>query len=121
MLETLSAISTRLYWSKPFVVILGLICAGLFILSILDLGYVDSEILLIPSLLCGLWSSLYFILLTTFPSLPPSPGSDVKFFEKVKMQFFRGIYYLLGIIFIALTVAVILISFKLLNVWRAEY
>ena len=121
MLKTLSAISLKLYWLKPFVALFGLICVGVFVLSLLNFGYFKSEILLIPSLLGGLWSALYFILLIAFTSLPPKPGSEVKFFAKIKMRLLRGIYYLLGTTFIVLTLAVIVISFKLSGVWRAEY
>jgi hypothetical protein len=54
-------------------------------------------------------------------AVPPIPGSDVKFFAKIKMRILRGIYYLLGTIFIVLTLAIIVISFKLSGIWRAEY
>ncbi len=121
MLNIFSAISTRLSWSKPFVVILGLICFGIFILSILGLGYFDSEIFMIPSLLLGLWSGLYFMLLSTFYSVPPAPVRDLKFFKKMKIRLIRGLYYFLGAVFIVLTLAVVVISFKFSGVWRAEY
>ena len=121
MLNIFSAISTRLSWSKPFVAILGLICFGIFILSILGLGYFDSEIFMIPSLLLGLWSGLYFMLLSTFYSVPPAPVRDLNFFKKMKIRLIRGLYYFLGAVFIVLTLAVVVISFKFSGVWRAEY
>jgi hypothetical protein len=121
MLKILSSISAKLYCLKPFVALFGLICLGVFILSLLNLGYLKSEVLLIPSLLGGLWSALYFILLSAFIAVPPKPESEVKFFTKIKMRLLRGIYYLLGTTFIVLTLAIIMISFKLSSVWRAEY
>lgn len=121
MLNVFSAISTRLYWSKPYIAILGLICFGIFILSILGVGFFDSEVFLIPSLLLALWSTLYFILLSTFSSIPPAPVSDLKLFTKIKIRLIRGLYYFLGVIFIVLTLAVLVISFKFSGVWRAEH
>jgi hypothetical protein len=121
MLKKLSALSVKLYGLKPFIALLGFACIGLFISSILNLGDFNSDKLMIPSLLGGLWSALYFILLSSFLTIPPKPGSDVKFFAKIKIRLLRGIYYLLGAIFIVLTLVVLVVSFKLLAVWRAEY
>lgn len=121
MLKTLSAISLKLYRLKPFVVLFGSLCLGVCVLSLLNFSYFKSDILLIPSLLGGLWSALFFILLSAFITVPPVPGSDVKFFAKIKMRLLRGTYYLLGTTFIVLTLVVIVISFKFSGIWRAEY
>jgi hypothetical protein len=121
MLETLSAISTRLYWSKPIAVLLGFVFVSLFILTILDVSGFDTEALLIPSLLGALWSAMYFILLTIFPSVPSSPGKDVKLFTRIKIRFQRGMYYLLGITLVVLTIAIFFLSLKLFGIWRAEF
>jgi hypothetical protein len=121
VLKILSVISLKLYKLKPFVMLFGSLCLGVCVLSLLNFGYFKSEILLIPSLLGGLWSALFSILLSAFCVVPPVPGSDVKFFAKIKMRLLRGIYYLLGTTFIVLTLVVILISFKFSGIWRAEY
>jgi len=121
MLNILSTISLKLYRLKPFVALFGLICVIAFFSSFFNVSYLNSEILFIPSLLGGLWSALYFVFLSAFMAVPPIPGSDVKFFAKIKMRILRGIYYLLGTIFIVLTLAIIVISFKLSGIWRAEY
>jgi hypothetical protein len=121
MLKTLSVISLKLYKLKPFVVLFGSLCLGVCVLSLLNFDYFKSEILGIPSLLGGLWSALFLIFLSAFSTVPPVPESDVKFFSKIKMRLLRGTYYLLGIIFIMLTLIVIVISFKFSGIWRAEY
>jgi hypothetical protein len=120
MLKTLSAISLRLSCLKPFVALFGFLCFGLFLSSLFNVDYFDSDILLIPSLLGVLWSSLYFILLNFFIFIPSKPSNEVKFFVKIKMRLLRGIYYLFGIVFIVLTFSVLIISVKLLNVWRTQ-
>ncbi|MFT6841053.1 MAG: hypothetical protein ACJAWK_001828 [Candidatus Azotimanducaceae bacterium] len=121
VLETLSAISTRLYWSKPIAMLLGFVFVSLFVLSILDVRGFDTKNLLIPSLLGALWSAIYFILLTIFPSVPASPGKEVSLFTRIKVRFQRGMYYLLGITLIVLTIGIFFLSFKLLGIWRAEF
>ena len=121
MLEALSAISTRLYWSKPIAVLLGTVFFVVFVTSILDLGGFDSDALVIPGLLGVAWSATYYLLLSIFPSVPARPGVEVKFFTRAKIRFQRGIYYLLGLILVALSVVMLFISFKLLGIWRAEF
>jgi hypothetical protein len=121
VLETLSAISTRLHWSKPIAMLLGFVFVSLFVLSILNVRGFDSAALLIPSLLGALWSAIYFILLTIFPSVPSSPGKEVNLFTRIKIRLQRGMYYLLGITLVVLTIAIFFLSFKLLGIWRAEF
>ena len=121
MLEILSAISKKLYWSKSIAMLAGFVFASLFIASILDIGSFGTDAILIPSMLGGLWSAIYYILLTLFPSVPLPPGKHEKFFNRIKYRFQRGTYYLLGLIFIFLTIAFIYLSFKLFGIWRVEY
>jgi hypothetical protein len=121
VLETLSAISTRLYWSKPIAMLLGFVFVSLFVSSILEVRGFDTEALLIPSLLGSLWSAIYFILLTIFPSVPSIPGKEVNLFTRIKIRFQRGMYYLLGITLVVLTIAIFFLSLKLLGIWRAEF
>jgi hypothetical protein len=121
VLETLSAISTRLYWSKPIAMLLGFVFVSLFVSSILEVRGFDTEALLIPSLLGSLWSAIYFILLTIFPSVPSIPGKEVNLFTRIKIRFQRGMYYLLGITLVVLTIAIFCLSLKLLGIWRAEF
>ena len=120
VLETFSVISTRLYWSKPIVVVLGLVFVSVFVASILGLGGFDTAALLIPSLLGFFWSAIYFILLTMFPSVPPRPGKEVKLLRRIKIRFQRRMYYLLALILIILTMAILFLSLKLLGIWLAE-
>ena len=121
VLETLSAISTRLYWSKPIAMLLGFVFVSLFVSSILEVRGFDTETLLIPSLVGSLWSAIYFILLTIFPSVPSIPGKEVNLFTRIKIRFQRGMYYLLGITLVVLTIAIFFLSLKLLGIWRAEF
>ncbi len=121
MLEALSAISTRLYWTKPIALLLGTVFFGVFVTSIFDLGGFDSDALLIPGLLGVIWSATYYLFLNIFPSVPSRPGVEVKLFTRAKIRFQRGMYYLLGLILVALSVVLLFLSFKLLGIWRAEF
>lgn len=115
MLEALSAISMRLYWTKPIALLLGTVFVGVFVTSILDLGGFDSEALLIPGLLGVIWSATYYLFLNLFLSVPPRPGVEVKFFTRAKIRFQRGMYYVIGLILVALSIMALFLSFKLLG------
>jgi fatty acid desaturase len=120
MLEKLSLISSRLYRLKPFVALFGFLCFVLFLFSLLNLDYFNSDLLLIPSLLGGLWSALYFILLSFFILIPSRPDNEENFFKKIKIRLLRGIYYFFGAVFILLSLAVLILSIKLFSVWSAQ-
>lgn len=121
MLERLSAVSKRLYWTKPIAVLLGLVFISLFVTSLLGLAGFDTDTLLIPSLLGALWSTLYYILLAIFPSVPVILGKELTFMTRIKVRLQRGMYYVLAIMLITLTIVILLLSFRLLGIWRTEF
>ena len=121
MIETLESISKKLRWTKPLVLIIGLICFILFFAAIFELKGLNSDIYLIPSVLGVAWAALFFFLLSTFPYVPAKPNKDEKYFAKLKIRVKRVLYHLLSVIFIVLTIAVIIVSFKLLSIWHTDF
>jgi hypothetical protein len=120
MLETLSSISSRLRWLRPIVVIIGLVCLGIFSSSLFDVGYFIEEVYLIPSLACFIWSILLFIMLNAFVNIPIKSVEKVGFFTKIKHWLVKLGYSMLSVIFLLMTVAGIFLSFKLSSVWFAN-
>jgi len=121
MIDSLEIVAKRFRWSKPLVFMIGLVFLSLFFGSIFGLSGISSDIYLIPSVLGVIWSALFFFLVSTYSYIPPKPTNGTKFFFRVKVHFKRGIYHVLGVVFILLTIAVISLSFKMLGVWRNEF
>jgi hypothetical protein len=120
MLETLSLISSKVHWLRPIVVFIGLTCLAIFCSSLFNIGYYIEEVYLIPSLAGFIWSLLLFIMLNTFVNLPIKSNKKVTFFSKIKYWFVRLGYRILTVIFLLMTVAGLILSFRLFIVWFAN-
>lgn len=120
MLETLTSLSSRLRWFKPFVIFIGLVCLSIFGSSIFDTGYFKEEVYLIPSVADFFWSLLLFTLLHTFTNIPIKSDKKATFFKRIKYWFLRLGYRILAIVFLLMTVAGLIFSFRLIRVWFAN-
>ena len=120
MLETLSFISYKLRWLRPIVAMFGLIFLGLFCSSLFDIGHFTEEVYLIPSLAGFIWSVLFFIVLNAFQNIPIKSDRKFAFFSKIKYWFVRLGYKILSIIFLLMTVAGFILSFRLFSVWLTQ-
>jgi hypothetical protein len=120
MLETLSFISSKLQWLRPVVMLFGLIFLGLFCSSLFDIGHFIEEVYLIPSLAGLVWSVLFFILLNAFENIPIEPDRKFAFFSKIKYWFVRLGYKILSVIFLLMSVAGLILSFRLFSVWFTQ-
>lgn len=121
MIDALKIVSKRFRWTKPLAFIIGVVFLSLFLASIFGLGGIEGDIYLIPSILGFIWSGLFYFMVSTFASVPQQPARDTQFIEKIKVRFKRGIYYVLSIIFVVLTVAMVSLSFKMAGIWRADF
>ena len=121
MIEALQSLSIKLRWAKPIVFIVGVTFLFLFFATIFGLLGITTDIYLIPSILGVTWAALFFFLISTFPYVPAKPDKGEKLLAKLQVLFRRGIYYIFGVIFVGLTIAVVTLSFKLFGIWRANF
>jgi hypothetical protein len=96
---------------------LGLVCLSVFSSSLFDVGYFIEEVYLIPSLTGFIWSVLLFIMLNAFVNMPIKSDGEVGFFTRVKYGLARLGYSILAIIFLLMSVAGLILSFRLFSVW----
>ena len=121
MIETLSKISKKLYWTQPIIMLIGVGSLSFFIYTVFSSGTTENDAYLIPSVLGFIWSLLYLLLVSAFPYVPEKPDQSIKFFKRIKIKFKRGIYYLIGIVFVVTTLSAIVLSFRLINIWLTDY
>lgn len=74
----------------------------------------SSDVML--SLLALAWLALVNLMIQVFSQVPVILQSKSSFLARIKNRFYRGIYYFLSLVFIAISIAVILLSFKMLRV-----
>lgn len=120
MLEKLAALSRKLRWARPVTVIAGLVCCALFIASIFGWANLQTDSYLIPSLLGMAWSALCFAMITLFPHVPAAPANNTAFFSKAKVRLQRGLFYLLGLLFLLLSAAMLALSYQLIRIWSMQ-
>ena len=121
MIDQLSAFSKKVVWLKP---LFFFATAAAFIVF----GYVvlveegaDKDVYIIPSVVVVLWSLVCALLLSIFPYVPPKPDKQQRLFERLKIRLARGGYHLGSWIFCVLSVSVVWLTIRLLNVWRADF
>ena len=121
MIDHLSVFSKKIVWLKPF---FFLTTAAAFIVF----GYVvlieegsAKDVYLIPSIVVVLWSLVCSLFLSIFPNVPPKPDNQQRLLGRLKIQLTRGGYHLGLWILCILSVSVVWLTIKLLNVWRADF
>ena len=121
MIDIFAELSKRIYWVKPIAYVMGVGFVGLFGYAIIFRNAGDTDVFLIPSVLGVIWSLLLISIITVFPNVPSKPSSDDKFFKRLKIRLKRGMYHLLGILLLILSITIILLSLKTFGIWRADY
>ncbi len=121
MIDKFARISNSLYWLKPIAYVAGFGFILLFGYSVIFRNAGEADVYLIPSILGTLWSLLLISVIYTFPNVPEIPSSDDKFFTRVRIRLKRGMYYILGLLFLVLSIAIILLSLKMFGIWRESY
>lgn len=82
--------------------------------SVMPSATESHEIML--SLLALTWLALVNLMIQVFTRIPVTAKNKVSFFVRIKNTLHRGLYYLLSLVFIGISIAVILLSFRMLRV-----
>ncbi|NNK95251.1 MAG: hypothetical protein HKP41_12950 [Desulfobacterales bacterium] len=121
MIDHLSAFSKKAVWLKPVFFIAAAAALIVFGYVVLVEQGVDKDVYIIPSIVVVLWSLVCFLLLSFFPYVPPKPDKQLRLSERLKIRLARGVYHLGSWIFCVMSVSVVWLTIKLLNVWRADF
>ncbi len=121
MIGTLGSVSRTLQWAKPLTLLLGFVSFCVFFCTIFELAGFTTDIYLMPSVLGTLWSANLHFLISTFHRVPAKPTKELKWFRRLKIRLQRAVYYLLGLLFITLTLSALRTSFSMLGIWRDAF
>ena len=67
------------------------------------------------SLLILIWLALINLMFQVFTRIPEKSTKNQRLFSRMKSKLHQGVYYILSLIFIALSVVLIILSFKMFN------
>lgn len=121
MIDHLSAFSKKVVWLKPLFFIATAAAFIVFGYVVLIEEGADKDVYIIPSVVVVLWSLVCSLLLSIFPYVPPKPDKQQRLFERLKIRLARGAYHIGSWIFCVLSVSVVWLTIRLLNVWRADF
>ena len=117
LLNTIQRGAAALQWLKKPA--LGL--ALLFLLAIFYIVFTsqshEGDRYLVPCIIGLLWSLSAFAFIINFCAVPPQADKDAALFLRLKRRLRRLWYGLLAFLFLAATVAVLIVSYRLLAVW----
>jgi hypothetical protein len=117
MIERLQLIASFLHRLRLLIMGAGLVFLLAFGLSLFELGGFNATDHLIPSLVGFIWTVTLFSCTRLFLQVPalPAAGSGFRIRWGIKLR--RGLLWLLGILMISLTSALLILSYKLLSTW----
>ena len=121
MLGALNVIATNARWLKPVIKLASLASLSAFLYVVFLAEGANRDVYLIPSVVALIWTLLLYILLATFPNVPAAPDKSRNLFFRIRLRVVRLFYHILAVLFLLFTIAVVILSLRILNVWRIDF
>ncbi len=121
MIDYFSAFSKKFIWLKSLFLITTLTSFIVFGMVIFFATGTGKDIYVIPSIVSVLWSLICWLILAFFPNVPPVVNKQQHILSRLKNTIIRGNYYFILLIFAVLSMLVLLLTLKLLNVWLVDF
>ncbi len=87
------------------------------VLSLLENPLLDGDTLLMPAILGFCWALMLYSTGELFQFIPAKASKQEAFGSRIKVQLRRGLLWILGILTLISTVALLLLSYQILRVW----
>jgi hypothetical protein len=115
MLEKLHRLAVRLAWIQPLAAVVGIL--ALLVSAYLATGQETlTDQYLIPAILLFCWCLLIYTLVGMFITPPPVSEPGMGFFMRLRVRFYRLLRTLVAVAFLSLTVALALLSYRLISI-----
>jgi len=121
MIDYLRVFAKKIIWLKPLFFLTTVIAFIVFGYVVFFASGADKDVYIIPCIVSVLWSLVCWLLLSLFPYVPPIAEKQQRFLIRLKTGLVRGAYHIGSLIFIFLSALILLLTFKLLNVWRVDF
>lgn len=117
MIERLQRIAGVIQQLRWILVLLAAASAVLASASVIDNPWLADDRWLMPGVVALCWALVLLSFGRLFESVPPEPTREMPWLRRLARKMQRGLLWLLGVAMIALTGAVLLLSWQLLRVW----
>jgi hypothetical protein len=115
ILDRLQALAQRLAWLRPALAAAGLVLFALAAALVVFGDPQSGDGVLLPAIAGGLWCLCAWLFIDTFAAVPPAPAADLHGWGRLKRQLARLWYLLLALTLLGLTLAVLMLSQRLLG------
>ncbi len=116
MLDTLAALAKRTKGLQPFAYGVAAASVAGFFMSLISGDSSSHNPYLIPCIVGFLWSLITVLLASLFSRVPPVPADSSGRIARLKIRFWRLLYHLASVVFVLLTGAVLITSYRLLSI-----
>lgn len=97
--------------------LLAAISLAAALLSLVENPWLDQDSWLIPGITALLWFLMLYSLSYLFLSVPSAPDPEMGWRQRLSSKLRRGLSWIAGVLFLALTLALLLLSYQLLRVF----
>ncbi|MGR5237106.1 hypothetical protein [Vibrio alfacsensis] len=116
MLDKLKTLSNKTRPILPLFVLVAIIGAGIFVLTLFQLTSMVEDSYLIPSGVTALWALAAWVIISSFQSVPEI-NPELGLLKRVKARCVRFLFYWLALGFVALSGFILLVTLRMLSVW----
>ena len=116
MIERLRLIATHLLPFRLALVLIALLAFGVLLLSLLEDHWLAHDEFLIPAVLCFTWSITLLSFSGLFTHIPVRPATGSGWRTRLSYKVQHTTLWLLSLLMVALSGALILLTFELLRV-----
>jgi hypothetical protein len=100
---------------------IALLCFGYAIFIAFTATSAEGDRYLFPSILGFLWMLSIYAFVETFRNVPQRPEADLGLFARAKRKLIRFWYWIIGLVLLASSVAVVVLTVRVLSVWVRNY
>ncbi len=121
MIDKLQRIAQTIQILRLPSIAVGLISLPSIVVIIFTSKSHEGDRFLIPSFVGLLWAMSTYSFIVTFRSVPEKASKTLGFFSKLKRNIHRGWYWFISVVFLGTTVAVILVTYRMVAIWLSDF
>ena len=121
MIDRFTKIANALQFMRLPSMVVGLAGLVAVIIIVVSSNSHGGDLYLIPSVVGMLWAIATYSFLVSFRAVPPRADSSWGLFRRLKRMTARAGYWLMAAVFLATTVGVVVVSYRMLAVWFRDF
>ena len=101
--------------------VLAIACLAYVVFVIFASSSHEGDKHLFPAILGFLWALSTYSFIETFRHVPGRKDDERGFFKRTQRKLSRFWYWIIGLVFVGTSVAVVVITLRILTIWFKEY